>query len=122
MISGLFPKPASFKEKSRVYDLKSRLDWGEPALTIVDVRDRLTFNQGHIMGAVSIPTEDLVARAAANLERDRDIYVYSDTDEETAEAAARLREAGFNRIAEVTGGLGAWKAAEYPVEAISTVA
>jgi len=122
MTSGLFPQPASFKEKSRVYDLKSRLDWGEPALTIVDVRDRITFNQGHIMGAISIPTEDLVARAEASLERDRDIYVYSDTDEETAEAAARLREAGFKRIAEVTGGLGAWKAAEYPVEAISTVA
>ncbi|AFZ50956.1 rhodanese-like domain-containing protein [Dactylococcopsis salina] len=122
MTSGLFPQPASFKEKSRVYDLKSRLDWGEPALTIVDVRDRATFNQGHIMGAISIPAEDLVGRAEASLERDRDIYVYSDTDEETAAAATRLREAGFNRIAEVTGGLGAWRAAEYPVEAISTVA
>ena len=122
MVSGLFPRPASFKEKSRVYDLKSRLDWGEPALTIIDVRDRDSFNEGHIMGAISFPSAELVARTQASLERSRDIYLYSDTDEETADAAARLREAGFERISEVTGGLGAWKAAEYPVETTSTAA
>lgn len=122
MTSGIFPKAASFKEKSRVYDLKSRLDWGEPALTIIDVRDRASFNGGHIMGAISFPSEELVNRVKATLEIDRDIYVYSHTDEETADAAARLREAGFERVAEITGGLGAWRAAEYPVEATSTVA
>ena len=67
-------------------------------------------------------SEELVARTEASLERDRDIYVYSDTDEETANAAARLREAGFERVSEVTGGLGAWKAAEYPVETTSIAA
>lgn len=122
MTSGLFPQPASFKEKSRVYDLKSRLDWGEPALTIIDVRDRASFNESHIMGAISFPGEELTARADANLERERDIYVYSDTDEETADAAARLREAGFERVSEITGGLGAWKAAGYPVETTSVAA
>jgi len=122
MTSGLFPQPASFKEKSRVYDLKSRIDWGEPALTIIDVRDRASFNESRIMGAISFPADELVTRANQNLESDRDIYVYSDTDEETADAAARLREAGFKRVAELTGGLGAWRAAEYPVEASSTAA
>ncbi len=119
MVSGLFPKPAAFKEQSRVYDLKSRLDWGEPALTIIDVRDRASFNGGHIMGAISFPSEELVARAQASLESNRDIYLYSDTDEETAHAAALLREAGFERVAEITGGLGAWKAVDYPVEMTS---
>ncbi|PSO50161.1 MAG: rhodanese-like domain-containing protein [Cyanobacteria bacterium SW_9_44_58] len=122
MNSGLFPQPASFKEKSRVYDLKSRIDWGEPALTIIDVRDRASFNEAHIMGAISFPREELVERANASLESERDIYVYSDTDEEAADAAARLREAGFQRVAELTGGLGAWRAAEYPVESSSVVA
>lgn len=122
MTFGIFPQPAPFKEKSRVYDLKSRLDWGEPALTIIDVRDRATFNQGRIMGAISFPSEEVVSRTEANLERDRDLYIYSDTDEETADVASRLRDAGFNRVAELTGGLGAWKAADYPVEATATVA
>jgi rhodanese-related sulfurtransferase len=122
MTSGLFPQPASFKEKSRVYDLKSRIDWGEPALTIIDARDRASFNESHIMGAISFPNEELVSRANANLEADRDIYIYCDTDEETADAAARLREAGFERVAEIIGGLGAWRAAEYPVETTSVSA
>jgi rhodanese-related sulfurtransferase len=37
------------------HDLKLRLEWGHPALTIIDVRDRHTYNQGHISGAIPIP-------------------------------------------------------------------
>jgi hypothetical protein len=31
----LIPIPATLKANSRVQDLKKRLDWGEPALTII---------------------------------------------------------------------------------------
>jgi len=121
-MTGLLPQPAPFKEKSRVYDIKSRIDWGEPALTILDVRDHDTFNQAHIMGALSFPMKELVSRATASLERDRDIYVYGNTDEETANAAQYLKQAGFSRVAQLTGGLGAWKAAGYPIETTAGVA
>jgi rhodanese-related sulfurtransferase len=117
---GLIPTPAPMQPQSRVYDLKSRLDWGEPALTIIDVRDRASFNISHITGAVSIPAASLVSQASANFELSRDIYVYGDTDEETAAAAAALREAGFEHISELRGGLAAWKAVSYPTE-VTTV-
>jgi rhodanese-related sulfurtransferase len=107
--------------KSRAYDLKSRLDWGEPALTIIDIRPIAEFNQSHIQGAISLPAEELVARAPETLEMSRDLYVYSDSDEETAAAAAQLRQAGYANVSELTGGLAAWKAVGYPVEAISGV-
>jgi rhodanese-related sulfurtransferase len=42
-----------------VNDLKSRLEWGQPAFTMIDVRDRHTYNHGHITGAMSIPLDDL---------------------------------------------------------------
>lgn len=122
ILSGLMPKPAPFKSQSRVYELKSRLDWGEPALTIVDAQTRDRFNAGHIMGAISLPAEELVERASATLEKSRDIYVYAETDEETATAAGQLREAGFEKVSEIVGGLAAWKAAEYPVEATTATA
>lgn len=112
----MFTIPAPLKCTSRVYDLKERLDWGEPALTIIDVRSREDFNTSHITGAVSLPTDQLVARALANLELVRDIYVYGSSDEETATAAALLKEAGYENIAELAGGLSAWKAAGFPVE------
>lgn len=107
-----FPEP--LKSKSRVNDLKTRLDWGKPALTIIDVRSREAFNTNHIMGAISLPIDELVDRALINLELVRDIYIYGSTDEETATAANLLKEAGYQNVAELLGGLAAWKAAGFP--------
>jgi rhodanese-related sulfurtransferase len=116
IISKLFPVPQPLKSQSTVFDLKERLDWGEPALTIIDVRSREAFNTNRITGAISMPAEEVVMRAEASLERDRDIYIYSDTDEQTAAVAAQLRAAGFQRVAELKGGLAAWKASAGAVE------
>lgn len=113
--------PEAIQDKSRVNALKSRLDWGEPALTIVDVRDRDAFNTSHIMGAIAMPMNELIVRARASLELIRDIYVYGGTDEQTAEAASQLRDAGYQHIAELVGGLAAWKKAKYPVEGVSAI-
>ncbi len=119
---GILPTPPSLQARSRVYDLKSRLDWGEPALTIVDVRDRQEFNVKHIMGAVWMAPGDVVAQALSSLELDRDLYVYGETDEETAIAVTQLRDAGFLNVSELRGGLAAWKAVGYPIEAITDTA
>ncbi len=108
--------PAPLKSKSRIYDLKERLDWGEPAFTIIDVRSRDAFNTSHITGAVSFPLNQLVERALFNLELERDIYIYGTTDEETATAAQLLEKAGYENVAELLGGLAAWKAAGFPFE------
>lgn len=116
MLFGILPTPPPLRSRSRVYDLKSRLDWGEPALTIIDIRERQEFYFSHVMGAVSMPLSELVVRASAALELDRDIYLCSDTDEDTAVAAAQLRQAGFRNVSELQGGLPAWKAMGYPVE------
>ncbi|MCU0525930.1 MAG: rhodanese-like domain-containing protein [Elainella sp. Prado103] len=115
MLFGLIPD-VPLGTRSRVYDLKARLDWGKPALTIVDVRDRREFYFSHISGAVSMPLSELVSQALKNLEFDRDIYLYSDTDEEAALAATLLRKAGFCNVSELQGGLPAWKAMGYPIE------
>ena len=116
---GLFPVPPALQDQSHVSDLKARLDWGEPALTIVDVRSWIVFDQGRIQGAVSIPEPGLVEYALANLEPIRDLYIYGETDKETFAAAAKLRAAGFQHVSVLEGGFEAWKAAKYPVEAVA---
>jgi rhodanese-related sulfurtransferase len=116
---GLFPKPLPLRPESRVYDLKERLDWGEPALTIIDVRDRAEFNESHITGAISIPAEALVSKAARCFEITRDLYIYSNTDDESGAVAEQLRRAGFSQVAIVRGGVAAWKAAGFPVEMVT---
>ncbi|MGA7954669.1 MAG: rhodanese-like domain-containing protein [Gloeobacterales cyanobacterium] len=116
---GLFPLPPTLQDQSHVSDLKARLDWGEPALTIVDVRTSIAFDQGRIQGAVFIPESNLVNYALANLEPIRDLYVYGETDEETNAVAAKLRAAGFQYVSVLQGGFEAWKAAQYPVEGVA---
>ncbi len=116
---GFLPKPSPLRPESRVYDLKERLDWGEPALTIIDVRDRADFNESHITGAISMPTDSLLTTAADCFEVSRDLYVYSNTDDEAAAIAEQLREAGFSKVAIVRGGVAAWKAAGFPVEMVT---
>lgn len=112
----IIPMPDAIQNRSLVSALNKRLNWGEPALTIIDVRDREAFNRGHIMGAIAMPIHELVARAQASLELNRDIYVYGDSAEETTDAATQLRHVGYQHIAELIGGLSAWRMARYPVE------
>jgi rhodanese-related sulfurtransferase len=118
MFLDIIPTPPPLKAKSLVYDLKARLDWGEPALTIIDVRDRSEFQFSHILGAISMPLHELVDRALSSLELTRDIYIYGITDEETAGAAEQLRTAGYENVSELRGGVAAWKAVDFPIESI----
>ncbi len=114
IFSSFIPEP--IQNQSSVGALKKRLDWGEPALTIIDVRTRDAFNNCRIQGSIPMPMDESAARTLASLEPSRDIYVYAETDEQTAVAANQLRQAGYQNVAELIGGLTAWKQAKYPVE------
>lgn len=115
---GIFPKPEPLRSESRVYDLKERLDWGEPALSIVDIRDRADFNESHITGAIAIPMNELPETAARCFECDRDLYLYGNTDDEAKAAADHLRSEGYTSVSILRGGVAAWKAAGFPVETV----
>jgi rhodanese-related sulfurtransferase len=114
----IVPIPDPIQDQSNVEALKKRLDWGEPALTIVDVRSWDAFRNSHIAGAIAMPINGLVTSARASLELVRDIYVYGETNEQTVEAASQLRNEGYEHVAELVGGLAAWKAAKFPVEEV----
>jgi rhodanese-related sulfurtransferase len=101
------------------HDLKSRLEWGQPAFTIIDVRDRNTYNYVHITGAIQIPVNELENRAKSSLHKERHIYVYGNNDQQTAQAAQILRGAGFTEVAEIKGGLIAWKTAGGATEGVA---
>jgi rhodanese-related sulfurtransferase len=110
------PVPATFEVVTSASDLKARLEWGEPALTIIDVREREAYNQERVTGAISLQMNELVNRAQQALEPQRDIYVYGENDEASAGAAIQLHTAGFKNVAILRGGLPAWKAINGPTE------
>lgn len=117
-IGGVIPPQPPVDPQSNAHELKSRLEWGEPAFTILDVRDRMVYNDGHIMGAMAMPMNKLVEIASSTIAKSRDIYIHGETDEETAQAAQQLRSAGFEHVSELKGGLPAWKAIGGPTEGI----
>ena len=116
IFSKLFPIPEPIKTKSGVSMLKKRLDWGKPALTIVDVRPRVLFEITHITGSISMPMDEPANLTLSSLELSRDLYVYAETDEQTTVAANKLRQLGYQNVSELIGGLAAWEKAKYPVE------
>ncbi|MBF2067123.1 MAG: rhodanese-like domain-containing protein [Calothrix sp. C42_A2020_038] len=117
LFSGVVPSEPPTNERSDVHALKSRLEWGEPAFTIIDVRERRVFNEGHIMGAMSMPLDNL-GNMASSLQKVRDIYIYGENEEQTAQAAQHLRSAGYVHVSQLKGGLPAWKAIGGPTEGI----
>ncbi|MGB3533384.1 MAG: rhodanese-like domain-containing protein [Microcoleaceae cyanobacterium] len=116
IFSNFIPTPEPIENQSSVSSLKQRLDWGEPALTIIDVRSRVLFNVTHIMGSIPMPMDEPNNLTLANLELSRDIYIYAETNEQTATAANKLRQAGYQHVSELIGGLTSWKKAKYPIE------
>lgn len=115
-IGNATPVTTKFDVVSTPSELKSRLDWGEPALTILDVRDRDEYNFERITGAIPMPLSNLAERAQQSLEPTRDIYIYGKSDNETSAAATKLHDAGFTKVSALKGGLPAWKAIDGPVE------
>lgn len=116
------PTPPDLEgKKATPHEILQRLNWGEPALTIVDVRDHEAFNKEHIQGAISMPADQFPQVAESSLQQKRDIYIYSDGDDRAAMAARQLREAGYVSVAEIDGGLAAWKAVGGAMDGVDAI-
>lgn len=116
-LGNLTPTPVVLQEESTAYDLKKRLEWGEPALSIIDIREHEAFNQGRITGAVSMPMEQL-DQMKSTLQPEHDIYIYAESDDRAHQAAQMLRAAGFEAVTHIMGGLDAWHEIGGPTEGV----
>jgi rhodanese-related sulfurtransferase len=84
---------------------------------VVDVRDPGDFAAGHILGAKNLPLAR-VEEGAGEIakKKERPLIVYDDGGERSTKAAAALKKQGFTQVANLAGGLGAWRQAGLPVE------
>ncbi len=84
---------------------------------IVDVREPEEFigPLGHLRGAVPIPLGSLAERAG-ELARDRPVVTVCRSGSRSAQATVILREAGFDRVANLAGGMLRWRAEGHAVE------
>lgn len=83
---------------------------------IVDIREAIVFNDGHIVNAVNIPLAD-VDQNIKRLEKDkqRPIVVVCAMGQKSLAVMNKLRKLGFEKVYVLTGGMAAWRNASMPV-------
>jgi len=86
--------------------LKERLDSGQVGL-LLDVRDDWEHSMAAIADSTHIPLAELVDRLQ-ELAFEDDIVVYCHVGQRSYQAGLILKEAGFNNVYNLAGGIDAW--------------
>ena len=81
------------------------------AFTILDVRDRDEWDEGHIAGALHLPYY-VVLDQLHELDRTRPLAVMCASGQRSTIASALLQRHGFTAVANVVGGMEAWNQVE----------
>ena len=90
---------------------------GESDIQVIDVRGTDEFDDalGHIRGARLVPLPELKARAG-EIDRARPVVTVCRSGARSAQATELLRKSGFDKVANLAGGMLRWRAHALPVE------
>ena len=83
--------------------------------TVIDVRKRSEFAEGHLRAATNIPLAELVARMAV-IPRDHPVIVHCQGGTRSAIAASVMRAHRVKSVTNLEGGYDAWYASGLPTE------
>ncbi|HEY7641180.1 MAG TPA: rhodanese-like domain-containing protein [Steroidobacteraceae bacterium] len=83
---------------------------------LLDVRDAQEYEAGHIIEARSLPAAELGAKAETLKKyKEKPVIVYCETGAASGAAARTLRDAGFNKVVTLRGGLQSWRQDNLPL-------
>jgi rhodanese-related sulfurtransferase len=88
----------------------------EAGAYLLDVREQSEWDDFHIPGTTLIPLGELPNRMN-EIPQDREIVIVCRTGNRSEEGRDILRNAGFNRVSSMDGGVMEWRAAGFPIEA-----
>lgn len=116
LVSGgalLWPVLQRRGEKVSVLQATQMINQGKTV--IVDVRDAAEFAAGHVRDAKNIPLKELPQRVA-ELEKfkSKAVVVVCQAGVQSSKATTQLKNAGFNEVYSLNGGLAAWQAQGLP--------
>ncbi len=100
--------------------LREALD-ADSALQVLDIRARWSYDAGHIVGAINIPTARVAKEAPELFDVTRPLWVICNHGNESRFVATSLSSLGFDVI-DVRDGMQGWRSAGYPVSAGSGLA
>jgi len=85
----------------------------EPDVVVLDVRTPEEYADGHLPGAVNLDVSDPgFPEALDRLDRDATYAVYCRTGSRSLAATQTMREAGFDDVFDLEGGIEAWRTHE----------
>ena len=87
----------------------------EAATAVIDVRTSSEWSSAHIAGSRNIPLDELSHRLD-EIDPPSNLAVHCQTGYRSSAAMSLLRQAGYEHIADVVGGLDAWTASGLPTE------
>lgn len=86
-------------------------------ITILDVRTKEEYDEGHIHGSVHLPVDDLEEMAETVLtDKNATVYTQCKSGVRSARAAETLLQKGYRNAKNMKGGILAWEGAGYPIE------
>lgn len=70
---------------------------------LYDVRTAAEYQSGHFEGALNFPLQDMQAGALPDIPKDQKVYVYCQSGNRSAQAAAIMKQAGFTNVIDLGG-------------------
>jgi len=83
---------------------------------LIDVREPMEYKKNRIKDAVNVPSSGNLERAADTIDKELALFVYCTTDYRSKRAARMLVEKGFLNVANLDGGMSAWKKDGFPLD------
>jgi rhodanese-related sulfurtransferase len=84
---------------------------------VVDVRDAAEFATGHVIGARNLPLADLEAKLPTAVKnKATPVILVCGTGASANRGLAIAKKLGYEKAQSLTGGMGAWRKANLPVE------
>jgi rhodanese-related sulfurtransferase len=84
--------------------------------TVIDVREAAAFAEGHIRGARNIPAGEVIdSTDSLKRLRERPVLVVCERGISAGAAMRHLQANGFTKVANLRGGLGAWRTDQLPL-------
>jgi len=96
--------------------MATRLMNNQDDVLIIDIRTAADFKKGHIKGAKNMPLSDF-AKGVDELSDDKDkpVLIYCNSGNTVTRAIKLLKNAGFEKVNNLDGGIAAWKEANMPL-------
>jgi rhodanese-related sulfurtransferase len=103
-----------------VSDVQAALDRGTDAFVLIDSRSDDSWAQGHVPGAVHLPTAEIAARAGALVPAGSSVvtYCWGPGCNGATRAAAEFARLGY-QVREMLGGIEYWTREGFPVATAS---